>query len=80
MARFGPKGLGSLAHQSGLPIFPSEIMLLYKSQGPSEKDLTDFRQVWPRLNSEARGWLADAMVRVRPVTWNTVEVVDYDER
>ena len=55
-------------------------MLLYKSQSPSEKDLTDFRQVWPRLNSEARGWLADAMVKVRPVTWNTVEIVDYDER
>ncbi len=67
-------------HQSGLPIFPPEITLLYKSQSPSERDLTDFRQVWPRLNSEARGWLADAMVKIRPVTWNSVEIVDYDER
>ena len=67
-------------HQSGLPIFPPEIMLLYKPRSPSEKDLTDFRKVWPRLNSEARGWLADAIVKVRPVTWNTVEVVGDDER
>src|SRR3979411_2849994 len=66
--------------ESGVPILPPEIVLLYKSESPSEKDLADFRRLWPRLNSEARRWLADAMVRVRPVTWNAVEVVDYDER
>jgi GrpB-like predicted nucleotidyltransferase (UPF0157 family) len=66
--------------ESGVPIIPPEIILLYKSESPSEKDLADFRRLWPRLNSEARRWLADAMVRVRPVTWNAVEVVDYDER
>ncbi|MEY2602452.1 MAG: hypothetical protein QOH31_210 [Verrucomicrobiota bacterium] len=66
--------------ESGVPILPPEIVLLYKSKNPSEKDLADFRRLWPRLNSEARRWLADAMVRVRPVTWNAVEVVDYDER
>jgi GrpB-like predicted nucleotidyltransferase (UPF0157 family) len=66
--------------ESGVPILPPEIVLLYKSENPSEKDLADFRRLWPRLNSEARRWLADAMVRVRPVSWNAVEVVDYDER
>jgi Aminoglycoside-2''-adenylyltransferase len=41
--------------QSGLPILPPEIVLLYKSKNPSERDLTDFRQVWPQLSWEARG-------------------------
>src|SRR5258707_11324394 len=51
-------------HQSGLPIFPPEITLLYKSQSPSERDLTDLRQVWPRLNSEARGWQAAPTIKI----------------
>jgi GrpB-like predicted nucleotidyltransferase (UPF0157 family) len=63
-----------------LPTFPPEVTLLYKSKSPSEKDLADFRKAWPRLNPEARRWLADAMVRVRPRNWNTVEIVEYDER
>ncbi len=66
--------------QGGLPVFPPEIVLLYKSKSPSEKDLSDFRKVWPRLHSEARWWLADAMVRFRPTTWNIVEIADYSER
>jgi GrpB-like predicted nucleotidyltransferase (UPF0157 family) len=66
--------------ESDVPILPPEIALLYKSKNPSERDLADFRLLWPRLNSEARQWLADAMVKGRPVSWNAVEVVDYDER
>jgi GrpB-like predicted nucleotidyltransferase (UPF0157 family) len=72
--------LADFRPESGVPILPPEIVLLYKSKNPSEKDLADFRLLWPRLNSEARRWLADAMVKGRPVSWNTVEVVDYDER
>ncbi len=66
--------------EGDLPFFPPEVVLLYKSKSPSERDLSDFREVWPRLTFEARKWLADAMVRVRPRTWNMVEIVDYDER
>jgi hypothetical protein len=58
----------------------SRLEVLHSLRRPSARDLTDFRQVWPRLNSEARGWLANAMVKIRPVTWDTVEIVDYDER
>jgi len=60
-----------------LPIFPPEVVLLYKSKSPTETDLVDFRNAWPRLYSEARHWLADAMLKIHPVTWNTVEIVDY---
>jgi GrpB-like predicted nucleotidyltransferase (UPF0157 family) len=73
----------SISHfqvDTGLPIFPPEVVLLYKSQSPSESDLADFRQAWPRLTSEPRQWLAEAMVKVRPQTVNIVEVVDYDEQ
>lgn len=63
-----------------LPIFPPEVVLLYKSNSPTETDLVDFHKAWPRLKSEARQWLAEAMVKVRPRTWDTVEIVDYDER
>jgi GrpB-like predicted nucleotidyltransferase (UPF0157 family) len=73
----------SISHfrsDAALPILPPEILLLYKSNRPSKTDLADFRNVWPRLDSESRQWLADAMVNVRPQTWNKVEIVDYDER
>jgi hypothetical protein len=40
--------------ESDVPILPPEIALLYKSKNPSERDLADFRLLWPRLNSEAR--------------------------
>jgi hypothetical protein len=56
------------------------VVLLYKSKSPTETDLVVFRNARPRLYSEARHWLADAMVKIHPVTWNTVEIVDYDER
>lgn len=64
----------------GFPTLPPELVLLFRSENPSPRDLTDFRKAWPQLNAEARQWLSEAMVKVRPITWNTVEITDYDEQ
>jgi aminoglycoside-2''-adenylyltransferase len=66
--------------EAALPVLPPEIVLLYESHNPSQKYLADFRLVWPRLSSEARQWLAGAMVRVQPRTVDIVEVADYDAK
>jgi hypothetical protein len=53
-----------------LPVFGPSSRCLAHSTDPG---------LWPQLSWEARRWLADAMVRVCPVTWSTVEIIDNDE-
>jgi hypothetical protein len=56
------------------------LLWSFASIGGSLRDLIDFRKAWPQLNAEARQWLSEAMVKVRPITWNTLEITDYDEQ
>ena len=61
------RSISDFRAEAALPVLPPEIVLLYGSHNPSKNNLADFRVVWPRLSSEARQWLADAMVRVQPL-------------
>jgi hypothetical protein len=50
----------------GVPYLAPEIQLLYKSKHTRARDQMDFNQVGPRLDSNARAWLRDALMRTDP--------------
>jgi hypothetical protein len=52
--------------QDGLPYLAPEIQLLYKAKKPRERDQIDFVSVAPRLDTEGRQWLRQALVRSAP--------------
>jgi GrpB-like predicted nucleotidyltransferase (UPF0157 family) len=50
----------------GLPVLAPEIVLLFKSHNPRDKDQQDFERVCPQLSSQAKGWLHQALKRINP--------------
>ncbi|UFU00678.1 hypothetical protein KO561_07010 [Radiobacillus kanasensis] len=48
---------------SGIPFLAPEIVLLYKTKNPREKDLLDFQQVVPLLDREKKVWLKEAITK-----------------
>jgi hypothetical protein len=51
---------------SGFPILPPEIVLLYKSKGTRPGDEIDFAATCPGLAAPAAAWLTRAMTRLDP--------------
>ena len=54
------------AHTGEVPFPRPEIVLLFKSQAPSETDQTDFTAVLPHLEPEAKAWLTSALAPGHP--------------
>lgn len=50
----------------GIPYLRPEIVLLFKAKWTRDKDEADFARVLPRLDADARAWLADALGRIAP--------------
>jgi hypothetical protein len=50
----------------GVPFLVPEVVLLFKAKHARPKDVTDLDNVVPRMSAEARGRLADWLVRVHP--------------
>lgn len=50
----------------GIPYLRPEIALLFKAKWTRDKDEADFARILPRLDAEARGWLANALGRIAP--------------
>ena len=50
----------------GIPYARPEIVLLFKGKDSRPKDDEDFADVLPRLHTERRYWLADALELVHP--------------
>lgn len=57
-----------LRASSGLPHLAPEIVLLFKSKAPREKDVRDFQNVLPRLSPAQRAWLRRAIARAHPAS------------
>lgn len=56
-----------ISSPSGFPILAPEIVLLYKSSKTEDPSVaTDFRNVLPKLSSQAREWLAAALRKSNP--------------
>ncbi len=55
-----------LVTPDGIPYLAPEVQLLYKSAAPRPKDEGDFELVLPRLCSDRRRWLANALSRAHP--------------
>lgn len=51
---------------SGVCVLAPEVVLLYKSKAPRATDELDFRAALPLLDTEARHWLAGALLRADP--------------
>ena len=56
----------SFATNRDVPYLVPEIVLLYKAKGPSVKDDADLSAVLPRLSTEQRTWLDQAIARTTP--------------
>jgi hypothetical protein len=52
--------------ESGIPFMRPEIQLLFKSKNVRPKDEADFRAAVPRMDPDARSWLAGALGTVAP--------------
>ena len=52
--------------QEGIPYLTPEIQLLYKARHPRAKDQDDFVRVLPRLASDERTWLSEALSAIDP--------------
>jgi hypothetical protein len=50
----------------GIPYGRPEVILLYKAKHSRERDEGDFADILPRLDSERKHWLADALELVHP--------------
>lgn len=50
----------------GIPYLAPEIVLLYKSKNPRERDEADFALAAPRLDAGARAWLRSALTLTAP--------------
>lgn len=50
----------------GVPYARPEVVLLFKAKAARDKDRADFAAVLPRLDRDARRWLADALGLVHP--------------
>jgi hypothetical protein len=50
----------------GLPYLAPEIQLLYKARDRRPRDDADFERIAPRIDRDARAWLARALARVDP--------------
>ena len=52
---------------AGVPFVAPQVALLFKAkETPRDKDEADFALAAPRLSSEARAWLTDALRLIRP--------------
>jgi len=51
-----------LTNDAGLRFLCPEVILLYKSKNPREKDEQDFRAVIEKLSAESKKWLKDALL------------------
>ena len=56
------------ASDHGVPYLKPQGVLLYKSKTPRAKDEADLANALPRLDNEARVWLADAIARFEPAS------------
>lgn len=52
--------------KAGLPILAPEIVLLFKSKSPREKDAADLKSASPALHSTRRRWLTQAVGAAEP--------------
>jgi len=50
----------------GIPYVAPQIVLLFKARARRDKDEADFSMAAPRLPSDARGWLANALRAAHP--------------
>ena len=51
---------------SGIRYLAPEIQLLYKAKAVRPHDQDDFERVVPKLNTAARAWLRDSLMRTSP--------------
>ncbi|HEY8458464.1 MAG TPA: amino acid transporter [Actinopolymorphaceae bacterium] len=60
--------ISSIGHctENGLPFLAPEIQLFYKAKGLRPKDATDFAAALPRLDSDTRRWLDQALALTAP--------------
>jgi len=56
-----PRAWANARTSSGIPYVAPQVVLLFKAKAKRDKDQADFSMVAPRLSSEARTWLADAL-------------------
>jgi hypothetical protein len=61
-----PRALAQLRSAEGIPYLAPELVLLFKSAAPGEKDHSDFARVFPRLAEEPARWLRDALRSLDP--------------
>ncbi len=65
---------------SGIPYLAPEIQLLYKARSSRSQDQADFELVGPRLDTTARTWLVDGLVRTEAGhPWISALTVDIRE-
>jgi hypothetical protein len=59
----------------GMPALCPEIVLLYKAKAPGPRDHSDFERVLPKLDADARAWLAGALDACHPGhEWRSIVV------
>src|SRR5690606_12379819 len=51
-----PLGQAIVRAGNGLPVLAPEIVLLYKSKSPREKDESDLRSAWAACDARRRQW------------------------
>lgn len=51
---------------NGVPYLRPEVVLLHKARATRDKDDADFDAILPRLGTEARTWLYEALALVQP--------------
>ena len=54
------------ATSDGIPFLKPEIVLLFKAKNNFDKDRHDFKQVLPKLKTDAKTWLGDSLRIVHP--------------
>lgn len=55
-----------LRNSEGIPYLAPEVALLYKAHRQRDKDILDFDLAHPRLNTEQRDWLIQALESMYP--------------
>src|ERR1700733_6380598 len=53
-------------NSDGVPYLAPEVQLLYKARSMRPKDKADFERVAPRLESAARTWLRESLLKTYP--------------
>ena len=61
-----PLSWANRSTDAGIPYVAPQIVLLFKAKHQRDKDLADFELVAPRLEPDARAWLANALQLIHP--------------